>query len=208
MRRDGLKSGQSTTAEVRLIGWCRERPRVHALWSVPNKPFLPTASPRQNVDVRPRIEMRGGSAPLRDVVTGDASVFQRFLLGDPSSVTRDRSFWRQALEPWGAIASWWRRAPWLPGDVGGGSGSRSLAGGETQLQSSGHGVLLKVGRRASVVLPLIRVAAHGLGGWRGTFGGRHVGSESSILADSWSLGGHPIVVERRPIGSAPIVAGS
>jgi hypothetical protein len=68
---------------------------------VPNKPFLPTASPRQNVDVRPRIEMRGGSAPLRDVVIGDASVFQRFLLGDPSSVTRDGSFWRQALEPWG-----------------------------------------------------------------------------------------------------------
>jgi len=57
--------------------------------------------PRQNANVRPRIEMRGGSAPLRDVVIGDASVFQRFLLGDPSSVTRDGSFWRQALEPWG-----------------------------------------------------------------------------------------------------------
>jgi len=46
VRRSGLKSGQSTTAEVRLIGWCRDRPRVHALWSVPNRPFLPTACGR------------------------------------------------------------------------------------------------------------------------------------------------------------------
>ena len=105
-------------------------------------------------------------------------------------MTRGGSFWRQALVPRGD------------------PGSRDLAVRATQLQRLVHGVFLKDGRRAPVVLRLIRVAAQVLEGRRGVIEGWYAGCECSFLACSWCLGGHPNAVLRRPTKGTPIVAGS